>query len=192
LAKKKEAAPATAGMTGLEVAAERGLEIFKEYQNAIIAGLILAVALVAFVLWKVSTNEARDENAWKALAEVRRKKAPDMGSELAKLETTFAGTTAAPFISLTRATRLTEAGSRKELEEARDVLTKLLAESHGNELVQRVATLQLEGVKKELDDARTWKALEGAPKPPAPPAPPGSSTPPPPPAPPAAPAGDKK
>jgi hypothetical protein len=157
LAKKKETA-APLEPTMLEAAAEKGLTAVREYQNAIIAGLLLAAALTALVLWKASANEAAEDKAWVALAEAQRNK--QKPEDLAKLEETYAGTQAAPYLSLLRATRLTEAGTRKDLEQARDILTHLVDKSGSSELLRHVATTQLDGVKKELDDGRTWKAME--------------------------------
>jgi predicted negative regulator of RcsB-dependent stress response len=158
--KKKEARAPAAPSLSFEGAAEQAFEVLKKYQSAIIAAVLLAAALLGFLLWRASENAALEEEAWKRLYEVR-KDHEKWEEKLKKLPPAYAGTSAAPYIALAHAGKLVERGQRQDLEAARDILTRALARYGSIDAVKRMATQKLEAVTKELGDERTWKALQG-------------------------------
>jgi hypothetical protein len=145
----------------LEEMAEKAMKFLRANQNTILAAVLSIVAIVSFVVWKHASDAAFEDGAWSALSEARRKPGPEADEALKNAAVTWAGSSATPYITLLRASKLTAKGTKKDLEQAKELLGPLSTSS--NDAIRRAAALQLENVKKELEDARTWKLVDAAP-----------------------------
>ena len=110
---------------------------------------------------EVQQASSEMNQAWSALSELRQKSQTSTdGYE--ELITKYRGSDADPFIRLTYAARLYEAGSREEVEKARAQLEAVLQEHKGNGFLVERVTQQLARIKLELEDPRAKLAAKPA------------------------------
>lgn len=165
--KPKPSADKPAGTTGAATApgaapAPEGertpLDLLREHQSTMLVALVVVLAIVLGVLFQQKKTSDRDARAWAELAELRQK-SPEGAAGFEDLAVRHRGTSAEPFIRITWASRLYEAGSRPEVEKARDLLQQVVQEHGGNPFVREMVAPQ---VKKITDELASPKAKHPA------------------------------
>jgi hypothetical protein len=126
-------------------------EIFQE-NLALIAVVVLLVS-GAVVWWSSdeSGRKGRSDAAWAALAKLEREQTEGTAG-FAELASEHRNTTADPFIQIAWASRLYASGERDKVEQAQDILERVLRENPDTPLVQERVKKQLDKIKAELAD----------------------------------------
>ncbi len=154
---KSEAAaakPAGApGKPGAKAEGEAGADALRDHLSTIALVAVIAAALTLVIVFQVRKDRRYNAQAWTALAELRQK-APTGTDGFAELATKYRGSDADPFIRLAWASRLYEAGSREQVQEAKELLEQVLRESPDNEFLKERVAKAIEQAGAELSDPR--------------------------------------
>lgn len=149
----KSASPAAAGKLGAKAAGEAGTDALRDHVSTIALVAVIAVALTLVIVFQVRKDRQYNAAAWTALAELRQK-SPTGTEGFAELAKEYRGSEADPFIRLAWAARLYEAGSREQVQEAKDLLDQVARENPGNAFVKERVATAAERVNAELTDPR--------------------------------------
>ncbi|MCO5167063.1 MAG: hypothetical protein M9894_11940 [Planctomycetes bacterium] len=158
--------PAAAGAKGAAPEAA-GADALRDHLSTIALVVVVVVAVTLVIVFQVRKDRDRNEEAWSRLASLRQK-APTGTDGFAELAAKYRGTEADPFIRLTWAARLYEAGAREQVEEAKTLLEQVLREHGKNPFLRERIAGQLERVKAELADPRAQLVAAAVEAPPPP------------------------
>lgn len=136
---------------------EAGADALREHLSTVALVAVIAAALTLVIVFQVRKGRQFDAAAWTALAELRQRSL--IGTEgFAELAAKYRGSEADPFIRLTWAARLYEAGGRDQVREAKELLEQILREHPDNEFLRERVTVALKNVEAELADPRAQLA----------------------------------
>lgn len=138
-----------------------GADWLKENLSTIALVVAIAAAVVVVGVFQVRKDRSYNDGAWTALAELRQK-SPTSTEGFTELLDKYRGSEADPYIRLTYASRLYEAGTREQVEQARAQLETVLNEHQGNAFLGERVAAQLARIKAELDDPRAQLAAKPA------------------------------
>lgn len=154
---KPDAVKPAGGKAPAKAEGEAGAEALREHLSTVALVAVIAAALTLVIIFQVRKDRQFDAAAWTALAELRQK-SPTGADGYAELATKYKGSEADPFIRLAWAARLYEAGSREQVQQAKDLYEQVLREHPDNAFLKERVASAVERVTAELSDPRAQLA----------------------------------